>query len=139
MELNNSARPINVTTHGRRCLAGFVREDLEVDGGTPGTLDVLFHRNVPEGTHTYISEVGTLRGYTPSPPPPGPVWSIAVPQIITSNLPEIPSSILKFVKDSRCQHRTRIRVDLNVAGELISDVVFAREERKSSRANSQST
>lgn len=84
-----------------------MREDLEVDGGTPGTLDVLFHRNVPEGTHTYISEVRTLRGFTP-PSPLCPVWSIAVPQIITNNLsPEIPSSILKFVKDSRCQRHMR--------------------------------
>lgn len=66
VELNNSARPINVTTHGRRCLAGFVREDLEVDGGTPGKLNVLFHRNVPEGLHIPTSQKsGPSRGYTP--------------------------------------------------------------------------
>lgn len=118
MELNNSARPINVTTHGRRCLAGFVREDLEVDGGMPGKLNVLFHRNVPEGLHIPTSQKsGPSRRYTPLVLCGLSRFLKLLPTISLRFLRQS----LKFVKDSRCcQRHMRIRVDLNVAWELIS-------------------
>lgn len=106
VELNNSARPINVTT--RSAVSRKIRERGSGSGRRHARYaHVLFHCNVPEGLHIpTFQESGSSEGT--------PLRSCVVYrgcpnyyQQFPPHPPEIPSSILKFVKNSCCCQRIR--------------------------------